>query len=689
MFAAICVFFAFVVSSVYNYLIVKEQRLVTLDFWLPTLFAFPALLSLLYLGDTFGAAMLALGIGVAYLGLIAFFMSPVQRQRRYLARFPEVEQELNSFAKWILERCETENLSTNLPPSIIRALLRVVREVYLTSFKEVYKFEENATYLKEALGRRLNNPDLAYKLYRKHLGEALMIYLRAIHTDRNCLYSAPAIETMPDARRVGVAMLHELYSLNNKEHQPMPRLWDTINTNVWRVTRAQLPLDQQNRGERLWPNLFEGDADKFLRTYLVDTPLLKLFYEEVPVYIPPKMRLEHMFICAGSGTGKTQLMQAMIDQDLYSVAFHGTSIIVIDSQGADTETYDVKKPTIIDNLIRLDLFQDNDRLVYITPRPGLQLNFFDTGFNDANLTPKEREIRRTAAVETVKSALGATTELQHQMLSVVVEFAMRNPKPSIAHIGKILATPEKEFQGAFKEELKDAPASMKEYFKTFHSGNRIPSKDALLTRVQALTNNTLFMAMADAERNDFRMIDLVESGKVIVVDADKGRLGRHGAEAFGRYFIAQLLYAGRQRETNKPVYCYVDEAHDFVSDDDHIVDLLAQARKRDIGMVLATPSLGLINSQAVKSALQNVSTVVTSTGTTGIFTANIRGIGPKIKVTVPMGKLEKQTRMSKKTFEGTYGTKETSVVIPPPGSKVEDIHLPPPPTEEHEEGVIR
>ena len=52
-----------------------------------------------------------------------------------------------------------------------------------------------------------------------------------------------------------------------------------------------------------------------------------------PPIIPHEARFEHTHICAGTGHGKTQLLQKMILEDMQELKDGRGSVVVIDSQG--------------------------------------------------------------------------------------------------------------------------------------------------------------------------------------------------------------------------------------------------------------------------------------------------------------------------------------------------------------------
>ena len=95
----------------------------------------------------------------------------------------------------------------------------------------------------------------------------------------------------------------------------------------------------------------------------------------MPFDIPDEVRFEHCHIVGGTGHGKTQLMQRMINADLVAAQRDLRSVIVIDSQG-----------DLINKLRLLRLFDPAapgilaDRLVIIDPADveyPAALNLFD------------------------------------------------------------------------------------------------------------------------------------------------------------------------------------------------------------------------------------------------------------------------------------------------------------------------
>ena len=108
------------------------------------------------------------------------------------------------------------------------------------------------------------------------------------------------------------------------------------------------------------------------------------------VFLPLQLRYEHTHIVAGSGHGKTQLLQHLIvTHDLPAVISGERSLVVIDSQG-----------DMLEKLLRLSELSPrfgslSERLMYINPQDIQNppcLNLFDFGLDRlSRYDPLERE----------------------------------------------------------------------------------------------------------------------------------------------------------------------------------------------------------------------------------------------------------------------------------------------------------
>jgi hypothetical protein len=97
-----------------------------------------------------------------------------------------------------------------------------------------------------------------------------------------------------------------------------------------------------------------------------------------------------------------------------------------------------------------------------------------------------------------------------------------------------------------------------------------------------------------------------------LINTAKDLLKQTGTEVFGRFFIALLAQAAQERATlpkhrRVPTFVYVDEAQDYVANDTNIAVILEQARKQNIGLIVAHQYLAQLSAKVLDSLHANTS----------------------------------------------------------------------------------
>ncbi|MCI0549754.1 MAG: type IV secretory system conjugative DNA transfer family protein, partial [Anaerolineae bacterium] len=131
-----------------------------------------------------------------------------------------------------------------------------------------------------------------------------------------------------------------------------------------------------------------------------------------------------------------------------------------------------------------------------------------------------------------------------------------------------------------------------------------------MKRLWGVLANTTFERMFSNPHNKIDLFDAMNSGKVILINTAKDLLKQEGCEIFGRFFIAMIAQAAMERATlpkerRMNTFVYIDEAQDYF--DEHIEQLLNQARKFHIGMHLAHQNLGQLGRDLNASIMASTS----------------------------------------------------------------------------------
>ena len=351
-------------------------------------------------------------------------------------------------------------------------------------------------------------------------------------------------------------------------------------------------------------------ARQLVKSYLAGTPFEALFDCKVPLMLPDTTRFEHHHIVAGSGHGKTQTLQHLILHDLEAVAAGKASIVVIDSQS-----------DLINNIAGMSVFAPGgplaDRLVLIDPTDvewPVALNLFDVGMDRINqYSQLDRERLINGILELYDFVLGSLldagmTQKQSVIFRYITRLLLHIPNATIHTFRELL-----EDDGFDKhyEHIKKLEGSARSFFETeFRSKEFTGTKKQVLRRLYGILENQTFERMFSHPKSKLDLFTEMNAGKVILINTAKDLLKENGTEIFGRFFIAMIAQAAQERavldkEDRLPTFVYVDEANDYF--DRNIGIILSQARKYNIGIVLAHQFLGQLDNKLLEAISANTS----------------------------------------------------------------------------------
>ena len=346
------------------------------------------------------------------------------------------------------------------------------------------------------------------------------------------------------------------------------------------------------------------------KAYLGGTPLQSLLNFPVPVTLPNATRFEHMHIVAGSGHGKTQTLQHLILRDLEAVAAGEASIIVMDSQS-----------DLINTIAGLEVFAPGgalaDRLVHIDPTDiewPVALNLFDAGLERLDqYAPLDRERLTNSILELYDFVLGSLldagmTQKQTVIFRYITRLLLHIPGATIHTLRELL-----EDGGAdkYQAHINKLEGSARTFFDTEFNGKEfVATKRQVVRRLYGILENQTFERMFTHPKSKLDLFAEMNAGKVILINTAKDLLKEQGTEIFGRFFIALIAQAAQERAVlpkteRKPTFVYVDEANDYF--DRNIGIILSQARKYNVGIVLAHQFLGQLEPRLHDAISANTS----------------------------------------------------------------------------------
>jgi len=428
--------------------------------------------------------------------------------------------------------------------------------------------------------------------------------------------------------------------------------------------------------------------------YLYGTAFSQLFSLTMPFSIPETARFEHTHIVAGSGHGKTQTLQHLILADLQRTDPPG--LVIIDSQG-----------DMIRNVSKLSLFDGplRDKLIIIDPRDVEHppaLNMFDVNLERiSRYGTADREQILNGVIELYEyffgSLLGAElTQKQTLIFRYLARLMIHIPAATIRTLIELMDSTK-----PYQHIIDAMPESTQMFFnKEFADRSYTETKTQIKRRLYGIIENQTFERMFSAPKNKIDIPTALNEGKIVLVNTAKDFL-KSGSSILGRYFIALTLQAALERAAipegrRRPAFLYIDEAAEYF--DNNIDNLLNQARKYKLGMVLAHQYLDQLAGGLRASIASNTSIKLAG----GVSDRDARSIAPDMRTTptfilgqhkganethfacyvrnatttalslaIPFGAMEKEPAMSDEAYRKLLEENRTRVSASPSAERAE------------------
>ncbi len=370
------------------------------------------------------------------------------------------------------------------------------------------------------------------------------------------------------------------------------------------------------------------------------TPFETIVNAYLPYPVPDQMRFEHQHIVAGSGWGKTQTIQNFITYDLLAVAEGKASVIVIDSQG-----------DLINNISRLRWFYDGaleNKLTLIEPKDieyPVVLNLFDV--NRERIGGYSKLIQEQMLNGIIElydfvfgSLLGAEmTSKQGTLFRYIMRLMLQIPDANIQTFRNLM---EPDGYERYKPYIERLDGTARSFFETeFESREFKQTKSQVLRRLWGILENRTFERMFSHPRNKLDLFAEMNEGRMILISTSKDLLKQNGSQIFGRFFIAMIVQACLERaalrpEERTPCYVYIDEAQDYL--DENVMLILEQARKYNVGIIMAHQYLGQLSPKLQEAFAANTSIKMAG----GVSARDARAMAAEMRCTPEY--IEKQPR---------------------------------------------
>lgn len=325
--------------------------------------------------------------------------------------------------------------------------------------------------------------------------------------------------------------------------------------------------------------------------------------EDKKIKILDDDRRRHMYVIGQTGTGKSVFLENMIVQDLAA----GKGLCVIDPHGELVE--------------RMLEFVPRHRLqdvVYFNPgdleRP-LAVNMleYDPAF------PEQKTIivnELFSIFEKLFNMSIAGGPLFEQYFRNATMLVMDDPSSgnTILEIERVLA--DKEFRDLKLSRCKNVV--VKNFWTQIaeKAGGEASLKDMVpyvASKIDNFIANEIMRPIVAQEKSSINFREIMDSGKILLVNLSKGRLGELSSSFIGLILVGKLLMAalsrtGMDQEKRRDFYLYIDEFQNVTTDS--IATILSEARKYRLDLIITHQFIGQLKEEIKKAVFGNVGSMV-------------------------------------------------------------------------------
>lgn len=379
---------------------------------------------------------------------------------------------------------------------------------------------------------------------------------------------------------LSVDELATLYHLPNKNLATIPNIaWGK---NLLGEPPENLPVITRDSDPSV-----KKDINPFARTVYKNTPAI--------YGLKRADRRRHMYVIGKTGTGKSTLLANMAINDLKN----DEGLCVIDPHGDLVET--------ILNYIPSRRINDVVYFDPADPERTVKINLFE-GKN-----VEHRELIASGIVSVFQKlyAYSWGPRLEYILRNALLTL-LKSPQARMSDITELLTN--YKFRAKVVESLDD-PILRNFWINEFDALQDRQRNEAvapILNKVGQFVSSPLVRDVVNAQKSSFDIDDIMNEGKILLVNLSQGRLGEDNATLLGAMLITKIQLSAMSRvnipeEQRRDFFLYVDEFQNFATESFN--KILSEARKYRLDLILANQYIAQIPEEVQKAIFGNCGTI--------------------------------------------------------------------------------
>ena len=309
-----------------------------------------------------------------------------------------------------------------------------------------------------------------------------------------------------------------------------------------------------------------------------------------------KDRRYHMYVVGKTGVGKSTLLLNMISQDIQN----NEGLAVLDPHG-----------DLIEKALKAIPESRIKDLIYFNPQYEEQTLYFNPL---EVLNPSERHLVVSSLVSVFKKiwaeSWGPRLEyILRNSHSTLVEFS----NSTLVDLERILQ--DRDFRMRVIARLKNE--QLKNFwineFEKYPPRFQQEAIAPIQNKIGQFLNNPVLREIVGQPKSSFNIREIMDSGKILLVNLSKGRIGEDCSALLGAMLITKIGLTALSRqdtpeEKRRDFYLYIDEFPNFATSS--FGNILSESRKYRLNLILANQYLNQVDENIRNAVFGNVGTIV-------------------------------------------------------------------------------
>lgn len=305
-------------------------------------------------------------------------------------------------------------------------------------------------------------------------------------------------------------------------------------------------------------------------------------------------RRRHVHVIGRTGTGKTTMVLNMVHADLQA----GHGLAVVDPHG----DLAVEIARLVPN------HRTNEVILFDAADPNFAISF------------NPLACHHPSRLDQVTSGVVSAFKKLHDSWGPRLENTLRNAVfATVEQSGTFLSLLQLLTDEAYRE--RTVPRIQDEVVRTFWmqefagwtKAYRTEAVAAITNKIQPFLTNRCIRAIVSQAGPSLDLRQVMDEGKVLIVNLSKGRLGEDNAALLGAFLVTSIQQAAMTRadvpeDERRDFYLYIDEFQNFITTS--FESILSEARKYRLNLTVSHQYRAQLNEATASAIAGNVGSII-------------------------------------------------------------------------------